>query len=94
MVFKKTDFPKKADFKKKNFLKEKTKGSRLGTVVLFLGTVLLSALFWLKNQKGDWFKQWQEKLTQPFIYKISGRLEKKLDKQTGVKLTSENFEKL
>jgi len=93
-VLKKTNFQKRASFRRINSSKEKIKGSRLGIAVLFLGTVLLSAFFWLKNQKGDWFKRWQEKLSQPFIYKISGRSDKDLSKSFGVKLDLKDVEGL
>ena len=88
MVFKRNDFTKKADFKKSNFLKEKTKGSRLTILALFLGTGFLSGLFWLKNNSGDW----QEKLNKPFIYKIIGRKDNELSKALGIKPDLRDFE--
>jgi beta-lactamase class A len=60
------NFPRKADFQKVNPHK-KEKGSRWGIIVLFLGTILLSSLFWLKTQVAGW---WQ-RINQPSFYRIN-----------------------
>lgn len=80
-MLKKTNFQKKASFRRINSSKEKIKGSRFGIAVLFLGTVLLSAFFWLKSQAGDWWGQ----LNQSFVYKISGQQENGLSEILGLK---------
>jgi len=59
----------------------KIKGSRLGIVVLFLGTIFLSSLFWFKTQANEW---WQ-KINVPAVYRISKGSKKELSKLLGIK---------
>jgi len=47
-------------------LNKDNQSKRLGILLLFLGTILLSLLFWLKNKLGGWWS----KITGPSVYKI------------------------
>ncbi|HUV47289.1 MAG TPA: serine hydrolase [Candidatus Bathyarchaeia archaeon] len=82
------DFPRKRlDLKNPNNIK-KYKGTRLGIVVLFFGTIVLSFLLWFKNQAKD---LWQ-KVTAPSVYRISKSNEQELEDVLGIKPNLTGFE--
>lgn len=58
----------KAKKTKKNQPKkeDKNQASRMGIIILLLGTILLSLFFWLKGRLASWWQQ----LNQPAVYQI------------------------